>query len=136
MCYWIRLRGDIMKNIIRFSIIECISMLLLYLLGISVGFSLTKIALLALLNFSYQLLAMIVVSRTSSVVLPLRQVFQNLMNYIKYTIVIPVLIVFLLIIQMKTMSIELRFIYLSLLIMVYTIGSIFSLSSTFKRKNF
>ncbi|MHB9782864.1 hypothetical protein ACXM1Q_009150 [Streptococcus sp. 10F2] len=125
-----------MKNIIRFSIIECISMLLLYLLGISVGFSLTKIALLALLNFSYQLLAMIVVSKTSSVVLPLRQVFQNLMNYIKYTIVIPVLIVFLLIIQMKTMSIKLRFIYLSLLIMVYTIGSIFSLSSTFKRKNF
>lgn len=125
-----------MKNIIRFSIIECISMLLLYLLGISVGFSLTKIALLALLNFSYQLLAMIVVSKTSSVVLPLRQVFQNLMNYIKYTIVIPVLIVFLLIIQMKTMSIELRFIYLSLLIMVYTIGSIFSLSSTFKRKKF
>ncbi|MBF8969812.1 MULTISPECIES: hypothetical protein [unclassified Streptococcus] len=123
-----------MKNIIRFSIIECISMLLLYLLGISVGFSLTKIALLALLNFSYQLLAMIMVSRTSSVVLPLKQVFQNLMNYIKYTIVIPVLIVFLLIIQMKTMSIELRFIFLSLLIMVYTIGSIFSLSPTFKRK--
>lgn len=123
-----------MKNIIRFSIIECISMLLLYLLGISVGFSLTKIALLALLNFSYQLLAMIVVSRTSTAVLPLRQVFHNFVCYIKYTIITPVLIVFLLIIQMKTMSIELRFIYLSLLIMDYTIGFIFSLSSTFQRK--
>lgn len=125
-----------MKNIIRFSIIECISMLLLYLLGISVGFSLTKIALLALLNFSYQLLAMIVVSRTSSAVLPLRQVFHNFICYIKCTTITPVLIVFLLIIQMKTMSIELRFIYLSLLIMNYTIGSIFSLSPTFKRKKF
>lgn len=123
-----------MKNIIRFSIIECISMLLLYLLGISVGFSLTKIALLALLNFSYQLLAMIVVSRTSSAVLPLSQVFHNVMSFIKYTIVIPILVVFLLIIEMKTMSIEIRFIYLSLLIMNYTIGSIFSLSSTFQRK--
>lgn len=125
-----------MKNIVRFFTIEFISMLLLYLLGISVGFSSTKIGLLALLNFSYQLLAMIAVYRTSNAVLPLIDVFHNLVSYIKYTIIIPVLIVFLLIIQMKTMSIELRFFYLNLLIMVYTIGSIFSLSSTFKRKKF
>ncbi len=60
-----------MKNIVRFFTIEFISMLLLYLLGISVGFSSTKICLLALLNFSYQLLAMIAVYRTSNAVLPL-----------------------------------------------------------------
>lgn len=72
-----------MKNSIRFFIIEVISMLSLYLLGISVGFSLTKIGLLALLNFFNQLLAMLVVSGMSNAVYSWRHVFHNLYIYTK-----------------------------------------------------
>ncbi len=123
-----------MKNSIRFFIIEVISMLSLYLLGISVGFSLTKIGLLALLNFFNQLLAMLVVSGMSNAVYSWRHVFHNLYIYTKQTILIPILIIFLLIVQMDTMSIELRFFYLNVLLMVYTIGSIFSLGPKIGRK--
>lgn len=123
-----------MKNILRFSIIESISMLLLCLLGISAGFSLAKNGRLALLNFSYQLLAMIVVTRNSKTVYPLRQVCQNFYRFIKNTLLIPILITLLLIIQIGSRSTELRFFYLNVLIMVYTIGSIFSLDFKVGRK--
>lgn len=123
-----------MKNSIRFLVIELMSMTLLYLLGLSFGFSLARIGRLALLNFSYQLLAMIVVTRNSKTVYPLRQVCQNFYRFIKKTLLIPVLITFLIIIQIGTMSTELRFFYFNVLIMVYTIVSIFSLGFKVGRK--
>lgn len=117
-----------MRNILRFVVVEVITALLLFTIGILYHFTFEKNLLLIFWSFLLEFLIFILVNKQSKEVLSIHQIVKQFWLFFKSTILIPMLVTIILIKEILVNSSEIMiYFYLNIIIMYFSIGLILSL---------
>ncbi|WP_424555720.1 hypothetical protein [Streptococcus agalactiae] len=125
-----------MRNILRFIVIEVVTALLLFTIGIFYHFTFEKNLLLIFWSFLIEFLIFIFVNKQSKEVLSIHQIVKEFWLFFKSTILIPMLVTIILIKEILVNSSEMIiYFYLNIIIMYFSIGLILSLGYIISSKH-